>query len=40
MIRGEININCPASILRKHEDVTILLDEAAAKRLEINETNE
>ncbi|MBR2066858.1 MAG: glucosamine-6-phosphate deaminase [Solobacterium sp.] len=40
MIRGEINIDCPASILRKHEDVTILLDEAAAKRLEINETNE
>ena len=33
MIEGEIDVNCPASILQKHDDVTIVLDEAAAAKL-------
>ncbi len=33
MIEGEINEACPASILQKHADVTVVLDEAAASLL-------
>ncbi|MFW6100543.1 MAG: glucosamine-6-phosphate deaminase [Bacteroidota bacterium] len=31
---GEISPNCPASILKKHEDASIYLDEASAQLLE------
>ena len=34
MLEGEINEACPASILQKHEDVTVILDEPAAALLE------
>ena len=30
MIQGEVTPHCPASILQKHDDTVILLDEAAA----------
>lgn len=33
MIQGEITEDLPASILQKHPDVTIIIDEAAAKDL-------
>lgn len=33
MIKGEVTTDCPASILQRHDDVTVVLDEAAAKRL-------
>ena len=33
MIKGEMTTDCPASILQKHPDVTVVLDEAAASRL-------
>lgn len=33
MLEGEISTNCPASALRNHKDVTILLDKPAAKLL-------
>jgi len=33
MIKGEVNPSCPASILQNHPDVTVILDEAAAKML-------
>lgn len=33
MLKGEITEDCPASILQKHDDVTVVLDEAAAARL-------
>ena len=33
MLRGPVSENCPASILQKHEDVTVILDKAAAYRL-------
>ncbi|MDD6366657.1 MAG: glucosamine-6-phosphate deaminase, partial [Stecheria intestinalis] len=33
MIRGEITEECPASILQKHPDVTVILDEGAASKL-------
>ena len=29
MIKGEVNENCPASILQKHNDVVVVVDEAA-----------
>ena len=33
MLRGPVNEDCPASILQNHEDVTVILDKAAAYRL-------
>jgi glucosamine-6-phosphate deaminase len=33
MIKGPVTTDCPASILQKHNDVTIILDKAAAARL-------
>lgn len=33
MLEGEINEDCPASILRKHDNVTVILDQAAASKL-------
>lgn len=33
MLEGEINENCPASILQKHDHVTVIIDEAAASLL-------
>ncbi len=33
MVKGEVNINCPASILQNHENVTVIIDEAAASKL-------
>lgn len=33
LVHGEISENLPASILQKHSDVTIIVDEEAAKRL-------
>lgn len=34
MIEGPVNEEVPASILQKHDDVTVILDEAAAKKLD------
>lgn len=33
MLEGEISEDCPASILRKHDNVTVILDAAAASKL-------
>lgn len=33
MIKGPVSTDCPASILQKHDDVTIILDKAAAAKL-------
>ena len=33
MLEGPIDVNCPASILQKHNSVTVILDEAAAALL-------
>ncbi len=33
MLRGPVSEDCPASILQNHEDVTVILDKAAAYRL-------
>ena len=33
MLEGPIDVNCPASILQKHDSVTVVLDEAAAALL-------
>ena len=33
MIHGEVNENCPASILQRHNDVTVIIDKEAAKLL-------
>ncbi len=33
MIRGPIDINCPASSLQMHDDVTVFVDKAAASKL-------
>lgn len=33
MVKGEIRESCPASILQKHPDVVVVLDEAAASKL-------
>ena len=32
-VNGEISTDCPASILQKHPDVTIVVDEEAASLL-------
>ena len=33
MIRGEISVNCPASVLQRHRDATVIIDEDAASLL-------
>ena len=33
MIEGEVNVDCPASILQKHDDVIVIVDEDAASLL-------
>ena len=33
MVKGEVNINCPASVLQNHKDVVVIIDEAAASKL-------
>lgn len=33
MLEGEVNEACPASILQRHNSVTVILDEAAASKL-------
>ncbi len=33
MLKGEKTIDCPASILQDHPDVTVIMDEAAASKL-------
>lgn len=33
MIEGKVDINCPASILQKHPNVTVIIDEEAASLL-------
>ena len=33
MINGPIDVSCPASVLQKHPDVTVVLDQAAAAKL-------
>ena len=33
MISGPIDVSCPASILQKHDNVTVIVDEAAASLL-------
>lgn len=33
MVRGEVNEECPASILQKHDDVVVIVDRAAGSRL-------
>ena len=32
-VKGEVNVNCPASILQKHPDCTLLVDKSAGKLL-------
>jgi glucosamine-6-phosphate deaminase len=34
MLQGEVSSNCPASVLRKHKNVLVLLDPAAASSLD------
>lgn len=33
MVQGEVNENCPASVLQKHGDVVVIVDETAASKL-------
>jgi glucosamine-6-phosphate deaminase len=33
MIKGPVSTDCPASVLQKHPDVTVILDKGAASRL-------
>ncbi|MCH5153540.1 MAG: glucosamine-6-phosphate deaminase, partial [Clostridiales bacterium] len=33
MVRGEVTVDCPASILQRHHDVTVILDKQAASLL-------
>ena len=33
MIKGEISVNCPASVLQRHPDATVIIDEDAASLL-------
>ena len=33
MLKGKKTIDCPASILQDHADVTVIMDEAAASKL-------
>ena len=34
MIKGPVDVNCPASILQRHDSVTVVVDEAAASLLD------
>ena len=34
MLEGEIDISCPASVLQKHDNVTVIIDEPASALLE------
>lgn len=34
MVEGKVDINCPASILQQHNDVTVIIDKEAASMLE------
>ena len=36
MLMGNITTNCPASLLRLHPDVTLIVDKAGAKDLQVN----
>lgn len=40
MVNGDINKQIPASILQLHPDVTLILDEEAASKLEFDEDNQ
>lgn len=33
MLSGPVDVNCPASVLQKHGNVTVIVDEAAGKKL-------
>lgn len=33
MVKGPVSVDCPASILQNHPDVTVIVDEAAASKL-------
>ena len=33
MISGPVTVDCPASILQRHPDVTVILDQEAASKL-------
>lgn len=33
MLKGEVTVDCPASILQRHPDVTVIIDRAAAGRI-------
>ena len=33
MVKGEISVTCPASVLQRHHDATVIVDEAAASLL-------
>ena len=33
MVKGEVSVSCPASVLQRHPDVTLILDEDAASLL-------
>ncbi len=33
MVNGEVSENCPASVLQKHNDVVVIVDESAASKL-------
>ena len=35
MIEGEITTDLPASILQKHNDVTVIVDQGAASKLSV-----
>ena len=33
MVEGEVNVECPASVLQNHADVVVIVDKAAASKL-------
>ena len=33
MVKGAVSLNCPASVLQRHDDATVIVDEAAASLL-------
>ncbi|MGK0353270.1 MAG: 6-phosphogluconolactonase/glucosamine-6-phosphate isomerase/deaminase [Planctomycetota bacterium] len=38
MLEGDVNANCPASAIRRHKNVLVLLDPAAASKLDAGAT--
>lgn len=34
LTQGPVTVDCPASVLQRHENVTVILDEAAARKLD------